>query len=124
MLIFCPAPLFTRPLHLNTKNEKMAKQRIKVQGIEIRLLKDNSDYICLTDIVQGFEDEADERNKDFLILNWLRNGNTIAFLGEWEKVHNANFNPVEFDRIRMESSVNSFRIYVKKWITRNYEPRF
>ena len=96
----------------------MAKKKISVKGIDIRLLKDNSDYICLTDIVKGFEDEEDERNKDFLILNWLRNGNTIVFLGEWEKVYNANFNPVEFDRIRMESSINSFRISVKKWMTR------
>ena len=96
----------------------MAKQSIKVKGIEIRLLKDNSDYICLTDIAKGFEDEEDTRNKDFLILNWLRNGNTIVFLGEWERAYNTNFNPVEFDRIRMESSVNSFRISVKKWIAR------
>ena len=96
----------------------MAKKKINVKGVEIRLLKDNSDYICLTDIANGFEDEEDTRNKDFLILNWLRNGNTIVFLGEWEMAHNDNFNPVEFDRIKMDSNVNSFRISVKKWVAR------
>lgn len=57
------------------------------------------------------------KDGDFFFHNWLRNRNTIEFLGIWEKVHNPNFNYVEFDRIKSVAGLNSFRLSAKEWIT-------
>ena len=51
-----------------------------------------------------------------MVINWLRNRNTIEFLGIWEKIHNPNFNRVGFDTIRMQAGLNSFTISPSKWI--------
>lgn len=56
------------------------------------------------------------RDGDFFFHNWLRNRNTIEFLGIWEKVHNPDFNYVEFDRIKSVAGLNSFRLSAKEWI--------
>ncbi|MDD2383124.1 MAG: KilA-N domain-containing protein [Sulfurospirillaceae bacterium] len=70
------------------------------------------DYISLTDIAKYKEDsEANE-----IIRNWLRNRNTIEFLGIWEHLYNPNFKPVEFDRFRKEAGLNSFTLRPQKWI--------
>ncbi len=53
---------------------------------------------------------------EFFFHNWLRNRNTIEFLGIWEKVYNPNFNSVEFDRIKSMAGLNNFRISTKEWI--------
>ncbi|ACU03139.1 KilA-N domain-containing protein [Pedobacter heparinus] len=70
-----------------------ANQRITVKGIEISIFQKNeSDYISLTDMIKA-------KDGDFFISDWLRNRNTIEFLGIWEKVHNPNFNYGEFATI-------------------------
>lgn len=86
----------------------MAKKRIVVQEIEIRLTQINSeDYICITDMIKAKEG-------DFFISDWLRNANTLEYLNAWEELNNSNFNYGEFATIRMESGVNSFKISVKE----------
>jgi len=67
------------------------------------------DYICLTDMVKG-EEGTDH------IRNWMRNRNTIEFLGLWETMNNPDFKGVEFDRFRSEAGLNSFNLTPKKWI--------
>jgi len=90
----------------------MAKKRIVVQEIEIRLTQINSeDYICITDMIKAKEG-------DFFISDWLRNANTLEYLNAWEELNNSNFNYGEFATIRMESGVNSFKISVKEWVER------
>ena len=72
------------------------------------------DYICLTDIAQY----KDPQRSDDIIKNWLRNRNTIELLGLWEKIHNLDFNPVEFDGFRKQAGLNSFTLTAKQWIER------
>lgn len=67
------------------------------------------DYICLTDMTKTFESGSG------LIENWLRNKNTVEFLGIWEKLNNPNFNSVEFDGIMMQVGLNRFKLSAKKW---------
>jgi hypothetical protein len=87
--------------------------RITVLNNEIRLqFLNKEDYISLTDIAR-FKDS--ERTDD-LIRNWLRNRNTIEFVGIWEKINNPGFNPVEFDGIKMQAGLNSFTLTPKQWI--------
>jgi hypothetical protein len=70
---------------------------------------DGEDYICLTDMVRG-EEGSDH------IKNWMRNRNTIEFLGLWESMNNQDFKGVEFDTFRKEAGLNSFTMTPKKWI--------
>jgi len=88
----------------------MAKKLfIKVQDIEIGIKNiDNQDYICLTDIAKG--QEGDDH-----IRNWMRNRNTLEYLGVWEGLHNPDFKGVEFDTFRKQSGLNSFNMTPKKW---------
>ena len=89
------------------------KKSITVEGLEIRLLSENkSDYISLTDLTQNFE------GGNGLIEKWLRNRNTIEFLGMWEKIYNPDFNENEFQNIAGQSGLNSFMMSVKRWIER------
>lgn len=86
------------------------KKKIKVQETEITVTKINGeDYICLTDMVRG------EEGKDH-IKNWMRNRNTVEFLGVWEEMHNPNFKGVEFDTFRKEAGLNNFTLTPKKWV--------
>tara|TARA_R110002126_G_scaffold291682_1_gene455229 strand:- start:20713 stop:21534 length:822 start_codon:yes stop_codon:yes gene_type:complete len=85
-------------------------RKITVNNIEVSVSRVNEeDFISLTDMVKGFE------GKDALIYNWLRNRNTIEFLGVWEKINNPNFKPLEFERFKKDSGLNSFSITPKKW---------
>ena len=85
---------------------------IEVFSKEIRVIlnkeKDN-DYISLTDMVKGSEGEDH-------IRNWMRNKNTIEFLGIWEQLHNPNFKGAEFDTFWHEAGLNRFNMTPKKWI--------
>ena len=74
--------------------------------------QDGIEYICITDIAR-FKNSA---NTDDLIRNWLRNRNTIEFLGIWEQLNNAGFKPVEFDGFKKEAGLNSFTLTPKQWI--------
>jgi len=80
----------------------MAKQKtqIEVENKIISIISHNEeDYICLTDMVRG-EDGQDH------IKNWMRNRNTVEFLGIWEQIHNSDFKGVEFDPFRKEAGLN------------------
>ena len=56
------------------------------------------------------------KDNNFFISNWLRNRNTVEYLGIWESVYNPNFNYVEFDIIKSQAGLNSYRISVKEWV--------
>jgi len=76
--------------------------KIIVLNKEIEVcIEKKEDYICLTDIARY----KDKDRSDDIIKNWLRNRNTIEFLGIWEKINNLDFNPVEFDGFRKISGV-------------------
>jgi len=88
----------------------MKKQQITVKGIEITIIKEaQSDYISLTDILKA-------KDGDFFISDWLRNRNTVEFLGIWEKVHNPTFNYGEFAIIKSQAGLNSYKLSVKEWV--------
>lgn len=88
-------------------------EKLMVQGTEISiLLRDQKDYISLTDI-------AKYRNRDepfSIINNWMRNRSTIEFLGLWEKLCNPNFKPIEFERFKNEAGSNYFVLSPQRWI--------
>lgn len=89
----------------------MAKNhQINVKGNEITVMKrGEEDYISLTHMVSAFEEGS------ALIEKWLRNKNTIEFIGIWEQMNNPNFNSPEFEGIKNEAGLNRFTLSVKKW---------
>ena len=89
----------------------MSKIKVLSRDVTILSVKEE-DYICLTDIARY----KNEDGTDDLIRNWLRNRNTLEFLGIWEHLNNPGFNPVEFDGIKMQSGLNSFALTPKQWI--------
>ena len=87
--------------------------KIRVNDTEITILEiDERDYISLTDMVKGIE------NGLALIEKWLRNENTIEFLGIWEEMYNPSFNSPEFEGIKNAAGLNRFILSVKQWIER------
>src|SRR3989338_6545744 len=85
-------------------------KKISVQGIEIAVvLKGDSDYISLTDMLRA-------KDGDFFISDWLRNRNTVEFLGIWEQINNPDFNYGEFAIIKSKAGLNSYKISVKDWV--------
>ena len=93
---------------------KIKKDTLHVQGIDVGIYTEDyrNEYISLTDI-------ARYRNKDdprFAIQNWMRNRNTLEFLGLWESLHNPSFNRVQFDTFRIEAGLNRFVMTPSKWI--------
>ena len=90
---------------------KPKKSTIEVQGTAITILtREHGDYISLTDMVQNFDGGG------ALIEQWLKNKDTVLFLGVWEQIHNPDFNSLEFEGIRNEAGRNSFFLSAKKWI--------
>lgn len=89
----------------------MAKMTVLDREIRLRTQAD-ADYISLTDIARY----RDEDRSDDLIRNWLRNRNTLEFLGIWEQLYNPDFNSVEFDGFKSEAGLNSFTLTSKQWI--------
>lgn len=86
--------------------------KIIVQDTDITILQINeNDYISLTDIAKFKTDDT-----FIVVCNWMRNRNTIEYLGIWESLYNPNFKPVEFDRFRKEAGLNAFTMSPKKWI--------
>ncbi|MCP9770464.1 KilA-N domain-containing protein [Lacihabitans sp. LS3-19] len=90
----------------------MAKNSIiNVQGQDIRVSNlNNEDFISLTDMVKAFDDGSS------LIEKWIRNINTIEFLGVWESMYNPDFNLPEFEEFRTRAGLNSFTMSPKKWV--------
>lgn len=91
----------------------MSYKKVKTLSVldtEIRVVPvDKEDYISLTDMLKA-------KDGDFFISDWLRNRNTVEFLGIWESVHNPTFNYGEFDTIKSQAGLNSYRISVKEWV--------
>lgn len=86
--------------------------KIIVQDTDITILQINeNDYISLTDIAKFKTDDT-----FIVVCNWMRNRNTIEYLGIWESLYNPNFKPIEFDRFRKEAGLNAFTMSPKKWI--------
>ena len=84
--------------------------KINVKGIEISVINiKNEDYISLTDMLAA-------KDGDFFISDWLRNRNTVEFLGIWERINNPNFNYGEYAIIRSKAGLNHYKISVKEWV--------
>ena len=94
---------------------KMVKETIHAKGIDIGIYTTNfeNEFISLTDIAK-YRNEDDPR---FVIQNWMRNRNTIEFLGVWEELHNPEFNRVQFEAVKNEAGLNRFVMTPTKWIT-------
>src|SRR3990167_2372818 len=91
---------------------KSKKLTIEVLGTSITVLTQNDeDYISLTDMLKA-------KDGDFFIADWLRNRNTVEFLGIWERVHNPGFNYGEFATIKSKAGLNSYKISVKEWVSK------
>lgn len=88
----------------------MAKNRkIEVEGKEITIILDKEhEFISLTDMLKA-------KDGDFFISDWLRNRNTVEYLGIWESVYNPNFNYGEFAVIKSQAGLNSYKLSVKEW---------
>lgn len=92
---------------------KSKRTTIEVQGTAITILaREQGDYISLTDMARKFEGGG------ALIEQWLKNKDTVLFLGIWEQLHNPDFNSLEFEGIRNEAGRNSFFLSTKAWIER------
>ena len=88
--------------------------KIDVNGIAVTVVKVNSeDYISLTDMMRS-------KDGEFFFHNWLRNRNTVEFLGTWEKVYNPEFNSAEFDIIKSKAGLNNFRLSAKEWTEKTH----
>ena len=89
----------------------MAKNRkINVQGVDITIIGDKEwEYISLTDMLKA-------KDGDFFISDWLRNRNTVEYLGIWESVYNPDFNYGEFAIIKSQAGLNSYKLSVKEWV--------
>jgi hypothetical protein len=92
---------------------KQIKATIQAKGLQIAVYSTTAqaDYISLTDIARYKSDAPDD-----VIKNWLRNRETIEFLGLWEHLNNPDFKPVEFDGFKMAAGRNAFVLSPKKWI--------
>jgi hypothetical protein len=87
--------------------------KINVQDTEVAIIQQSGiDYISITDIAKFKADDANAA-----ISNWLRNRNTIEFLGLWESLYNPDFKPLEFEGFRKQAGLNAFTISPQKWIT-------
>ncbi|HHU17206.1 MAG TPA: KilA-N domain-containing protein [Clostridiales bacterium] len=92
---------------------KPKNNKIDVQGREVVInTVNNEDYISITDIAKY----KDENRTGYIIQNWMRNRNTIEFLGIWERLNNPDFNVIEFEYIKSQAGLNSFVLTSKNWI--------
>ena len=91
----------------------MPSKKINVKGLKVVIFtKNESDYISLTDIARY----KDADRSDYLIQNWLRNRDTIEFLGLWEKINNPQFKSIEFDGFKQSAGLNSFSLTPQRWV--------
>ena len=83
-------------------------KKIEVEGREISILIENDqEYISLTDRLKA-------KDGDFFISDWLRNRNTVEYLGIWESIYNPNFNYGEFALIKSQAGLNSYKLSVRE----------
>ena len=85
----------------------MAKLKVLDKDITVIRVKDE-DFISLTDMLKA-------KDGEFFISDWLRNRNTIEYIGIWEKIHNPDFNYGEYATITSKSGLNSYKLSVKEW---------
>ena len=90
----------------------MDKLVVKGAEISVQWNSERDDFISSTDIAKL----KDSDNPRYIIQNWLRNRNTIEFLGVWESLYNPSFNRVEFDAFRSQAGLNSFVMTPQKWV--------
>jgi len=84
--------------------------KIKVKDIEVTVIQiNNEDYICITDMIRA-------KDGDFFVSDWLRNRNTLEYIGIWEQIYNPYFNYAEFAIIKSQAGLNSFKISVKELV--------
>jgi hypothetical protein len=93
--------------------KKQNKSTITVKGAVVSVLsQDTGDFISLTDIAKFKEPDR----ADHVIQNWMRNRNTVEFLGIWESLNNPGFKPLEFEGFRNRAGLNSFVLTPRQWI--------
>ena len=91
----------------------MKNNKITVKGVGIDLFKvRETDYISLTAIARY----KDRQRSDYIIQNWLRNRDTIEFIGLWEQINNPHFKSIEFDGFKNQAGLNSFSLTPQRWI--------
>lgn len=92
----------------------MKKRIITVKGAEVAVVsRHEQDYICLTDMLKA-------KDGNFFISDWLRNRNTVEFLGIWESIYNPDFNYGEFATIKSQAGLNSYKLSVKEWTEKTH----
>jgi len=95
-------------------------KKIEVQGKEITVIAtDEQDYISLTDIAKYKTNDTSA-----VIANWMRNRNTIEFLGIWERLYNPDFKPLEFEGFRKQAGLNAFTLSPQKWVNTTHARGF
>ena len=88
----------------------MKSKKITEKGSEVTFIEYlDTDYLSLTDMVKGFGD-------DTMIYSWMRNRNTLEFIGIWEEIHNPDFKGNEFVTFKSQAGLNSFNLTPRKWI--------
>ena len=98
---------------LKSKNNMATKSQITVKDVNIRTMTVNGmDYICITDIAR----QKNETEPKDVVKNWMRQKNTLEYLGLWERLHNPNFKGVEFDPLLAEAGSNAFTMSPTKWV--------
>ena len=98
---------------MKSKPLPAGRATLDVKGTSVAVVSQKGDdYFCITDVARY----KDSERTDYIIQNWLRNRNTIEFLGLWEQLNNPNFNPIEFDGIRKQAGLNSFVLTAKRWV--------
>ena len=91
----------------------MPQKKLNLNGILVRLQKiDEKDYVSLQDIAKGYNSE----DSYALIRNWMRNADTIEYLGLWESLENDTFNAAGFGHIKSKAGRNGFLISPTKWV--------
>ncbi|MDE7157151.1 MAG: KilA-N domain-containing protein [Lachnospiraceae bacterium] len=92
---------------------KIVKDTLHANGIDIGIYTQDfeNEFISLTDIAKYKSDDPTA-----VIQNWMRNRDVIEFLGLWENLHNADFNPLEFEGFKKQAGANAFTMSPKKWI--------
>ena len=101
---------------MQERKKRMKNRIINVQDVPISISKQElDDYICITDIAKAKTGES--RSAD-VVKNWLRNRNTLEFLGTWEMIYNSDFKVVEFDHFKSEAGLHTFVLSVAEWINK------
>ncbi len=98
---------------VKTEPYMVRKDEIIVKDVVIKTMsRDGIDYICITDIAK----QKNWMDPNGVIANWMRNRNTIEFLGIWETLYNPSFNPLEFEGFRKQAGLNAFTLSPTQWI--------